>query len=396
MSDTISREQSVFLNLNVLTFASTQILLFTLFPYLSEKLNLPLSLIIGSFTLGTVMFLWGAPYWSSKSDFLGKQLVMTLGLAGLFLSFALIAALVTFSDSLSFYQTAIILVLSRIIYGSFASAIVPLSQAIRSSLSKPEEQMRAMFTHSLALNLGRALGPILILLFGQSVVGLLYALTAWSFILVILNSFKIKSNVHASKNVQNDLNDWKNSLKEISWPLVITLLLTTFTGVLHSSLSETIKSTFSLSSIDAGEFMAKVLLAGTLAMAFIQVLGKTFSRSKWKMPLILGIFSLVVGSIVLFNMREEYQAWISVIFISIGIALIQPSNLTMLHSTSSDTNLSKNIGLLSSGNTIGYAIGGGLAAFFLGQDITLLTLGIALCLGSVVIVTCKRIQYADS
>ena len=342
------------------------------------------------------MFLWGAPYWSSKSDFLGKQLVMTLGLAGLFLSFALIAALVTFSDSLSFYQTAIILVLSRIIYGSFASAIVPLSQAIRSSLSKPEEQMRAMFTHSLALNLGRALGPILILLFGQSVVGLLYALTAWSFILVILNSFKIKSNVHASKNVQNDLNDWKNSLKEISWPLVITLLLTTFTGVLHSSLSETIKSTFSLSSIDAGEFMAKVLLAGTLAMAFIQVLGKTFSRSKWKMPLILGIFSLVVGSIVLFNMREEYQAWISVIFISIGIALIQPSNLTMLHSTSSDTNLSKNIGLLSSGNTIGYAIGGGLAAFFLGQDITLLTLGIALCLGSVVIVTCKRIQYADS
>lgn len=398
MSDNISREQSTFLNLNVLTFASTQILLFTLFPYLSEKLKLPLSLIIASFTLGTVLFLWGAPYWTSKSDSLGKAKVMTFGLTGLFLSFALIAFIVTFTDSLSFFQTLSLLIISRIIYGSFASAIIPIAQAMRSSMNPPELQMKAMFTHSLALNVGRALGPILILLFSSSVIELIYALTLWSFVLVVLNILKLKSSATIVEiKTMNDFSHWKQSLGEISLPLIITLLLTTFTGVLHSSLSETVKMAFNLTSLDASEFMAKILLAGTVAMALIQLLGRFLSaRSQWKRTLILGIVALVMGSGILFMMTEEYQAWISVIFISIGIALIQPSNLTMLHATSSQNNLSKNIGLLASGNTIGYAVGGGLAALFLGQNVTAVTLFIALSLGAVALVTCKRIQHAHS
>src|SRR5690349_7837862 len=123
MSETISREQSTFLNLNVLTFASTQILLFTLFPYLSEKLQLPLSTVIASFTLGTVLFLWGAPFWSSKSEQLGKEKVMAIGLFGLFISFAIIALLITFSSHLSEELILVGLIFSRIIYGGVASSI---------------------------------------------------------------------------------------------------------------------------------------------------------------------------------------------------------------------------------------------------------------------------------
>lgn len=95
MSDKLISIKKICLSLNTLTFASTQILLFTLFPLLAEKLSLSLSTIVACFSLGTFLFLWGSPFWSSKSDKIGRDQVMSYGLAGLGISFAIIVALST-------------------------------------------------------------------------------------------------------------------------------------------------------------------------------------------------------------------------------------------------------------------------------------------------------------
>ena len=124
--------------LNTLTFASTQILLFTLLPILSEKFSVSLSVIIGCFSLGSFLFLWGAPYWSSASDKIGRDQVMSVGLAGLAVSFFLIVVLVHFSLPMGGTLTLVYLLLSRLLYGSLASAITPVAQLKTVELNKQQ------------------------------------------------------------------------------------------------------------------------------------------------------------------------------------------------------------------------------------------------------------------
>ena len=391
MSDKLVSIKKICLSLNTLTFASTQILLFTLFPLLAEKLSLSLSTIVASFSLGTFLFLWGSPYWSSKSDKIGRDQVMSYGLAGLGISFAIIVALIHSQAYLTSSIAVTFLILSRLIYGLFASAIVPVAQLTRSELSSHDEQTKAMFTHSLTLSMGRTLGPLLLLLSVGHIQTLLLVISVWSFLLLGLNIILKNKELPQVKAQASDLK-WREVGGQILWPLLITILFTTYTGVLHSSLGGTLQDIFLLNSTEASTLMAKVLMLGSIVMALTQILGKIFVKNHLRSTLCLGLAALSAGVVVLGNMDQTMALWISIALISLGIALIHPSNLALVHLSSDKLSLGKKVGLLSSGNTIGYAIGGTLASLFLGVGINTLSYIIVFALIFVGLISLKKAQ----
>lgn len=394
MSDKIINLKKTSLNLNILLFVSTQILLFTLFPVLSERQSLSLTFIAGSFSLGTFLFLWGAPFWSHQSDKIGKEAVMSVGLLGLALSFGLIVSLLALPQYFTGTPAMVILLLSRIIYGATASAIVPMGQMIRAEMGNKDGAMKAMFTHSLFLSLGRMLGPIILLLSMGHIEILLLSITAIAFILltvnfIISNKETIAPSYKESTQVQNN---WRTIAQEMSLPLLITILFTAYTGILHTSLGGLLQKTFFLTSIEASKFMAQVLLLGSIAMAIVQLLGRFLAKSEWRGTLSFGVVSLILGAGILAFMSATYQVWFAIVFISVGIALIHPSNITIVHQTSSSESMARKVGLLSSGNTIGYAIGGTLATLFLGFNIHFISFIVLMILLGVTVQTCRRIS----
>lgn len=379
--------KKILLALNTLTFASTQILLFTLLPILSEKLTVPLSVIIGCFSLGSFLFLWGAPFWSSRSDKLGRDQVMTIGIGALFLSFFMMVVLVYFSIPMGYTQTLIILVLSRLLYGSVASAIVPVAQLKNADMVKEGEHMSGMFSHSIALNLGRSIGPLLLLIGKDHIETLLLSISFWAFLLFILNFL-----TRSKKRVTHNQNIQKASTQKIWLPILVTILFTAYTGVIHSSLGETLKKVFTLSGLEASTLMAKVLLIGSVAMVVTQILGKIFLRKKTRIALFLGLAFLVIGAIILAFMTATIQMGAAIIFISMGIALIYPSHLALVHENYPKESMGKNIGLLSSGNTIGYAFGGALTSLLLNFEIHKIALVIVAFLCGAIFMNNKRMK----
>lgn len=366
--------------MSVMTFSCTQILLFTLIPYLSEALELSLSSIIASFALGTALFLFGAPFWSKYSEISGRFKTLGFGLCGLMVSFYLIVLLMVYSSELVEQTKLAILISSRIIYGLFSSAIVPVSQLTRSDMASSSEQMNSMFSHSLSLNLGRALGPLIILSGSDQYLGLLIIVATWT-ILPILLCFTVEED---SRQASNDASSSKNLKSQIMLPLGITILFTTFTGILHSSLGVTISEVFNLHGKQASMLTAKVLFAGSIVMAVTQILGIRFLKNEIVRGLTFGLIFLAAGSIVLIVMSQNIELWLAVALICAGLALIYPTNLTLFHRKFRNSNISGAMGLLASGNTIGYAVGGALASVFLGKNANLIALLIVvlICMSS--------------
>ena len=395
MSETTSWPKKLLLVLNTLTFASTQILLFTLLPILSEKLSVSLSTIIGCFSLGSFLFLWGAPFWSSRSDKVGRDQVMSVGLLGLSVSFFIIVVLVHFSLPLGGALTLVALLLSRILYGALASAIVPVAQLKNADLAQDGEHISKMFSHSLALNVGRSLGPLLLLVGKNDIETLLLSISAWTFLLLILNFFMSSPKTAPHKNVASSLStysEWKSVATLIWLPLLVTILFTSYTGVLHSSLGETLKNVFTLSGVEASTLMAKVLLLGSVAMILAQVMGKIFFKKNIKLALTLGLISLVIGALLLAFMKDFTQLNIAIVLISMGIALIYPSHLALVHENYPKETMGKNIGVLASGNTIGYALGGAVASLMMSFELHKVALIIVALLCGATILNSKRMK----
>lgn len=91
-------------------------------------------------------------------------------------------------------------------------------------------------------------------------------------------------------------------------------------------------------------------------------------------------------------MDQERELWLAISFISAGVALIQPGHLALVHTLFPTEKLGKEIGILSSGNTIGYAFGGGLAALLLGVNIYKFALLMILVLLIAVVMNTLRIR----
>lgn len=352
--------------LNTLTFSCIQILLYTTIPYISEQTTVTTASIIGSISVGSFIFAFMGPFWASKSDTWGRKRVLSFGMIGMGLSFLCLSSLFVFNDVFSIQLKIAIVYLSRIIYGLLASAVVPVSQAWQLDLIDTKDKLKVLTRNSMCLNVGRVLGPVLVLVKKVDFEHIIYFGTGWIFFLAIsclLTSKNPRPQQTISAEASAPKFQWKELIKEAMLPIVLALIFTSFIGILHSTLGHHLKETLSIKGDEASVLMAKIVLASSLFALIVQQTSQWVFKRNWKNRLIVGSSSLVGGSFILSMAATLTSIWIGIAFISIGLALIPPVYMALISHTSSTENVTgKKIGFASIAHSLGYAVGAGLIA----------------------------------
>jgi MFS family permease len=348
-------------------FSACQMMAFVLFPYFSQSTGLSLSTIIGSFSLGSLLFLWGSPYWARKSDQWGSRGVLALGIIGLLLSQLFLFMMLSGVQPSSAWLWG-----SRIIYGLTASAIVPVTQKVMAQGSSAHTRMRAMTRHGMSLQLGRLLGPFLVWL------GLLISMTAPLVIcmaLLLIPAALILMAQGESRGVnpkkEAPLASWKGLVMGRRY-LGLAFLMTSLVGILQSSLTQELQMKLQLDAQAAAQLTLQFLLASSLVTLLIQALVQIKITTPWQGTFPAGALSLVISCYLLAQFQSESELWWALPLFATGIALLTPSYTAALSLQFSGAQGTL-AGFLSIAHTLGYACGGLLAAALFAAELPVLT-----------------------
>ena len=362
--------------LNSLTFSCVQMILYTTIPYISDETSVDTSNIIAAISVGSLIFAFMGPFWAARSDQLGRRKVLSFAMFGMSLSFALLASLFIFNDSLSINVKVMFVFMSRIIYGLFCSALVPVSQAWQLDLCPGKEHLKVLTRNSMFLNLGRILGPILVLFKQVNFELVIYGATLWGFSLaafVLLISSEKKYEAKKEVKLVEVINKWKENIKESYLPILLALIFTAFIGVLHSFLGHHIKTSLKITGNEATIIFAKLILVLSISAVILQQLSIVIFKSGWLPRLFIGSISLVLGTYIMMSATSIEKIWLSIGLISIATAFIPPVYLS-LTSHSKDNNektniFGKKLGIASVAHSLGYAVGAGLIAISMKMNI---------------------------
>ena len=355
--------------LNTLTFACIQMVLYTTIPYISETTGVSTANIIAAISVGSFLFTFMGPYWATKSDSLGRKKVLGIGMLGMTFSFALLAAIFIFNSTLPINVKIGFVFLSRIFYGLLSSAIVPVSQAWQLDLSSRENHLKVLTKNSMFLNLGRILGPILVLAKQVNFEIVIYFATVWVSLLTLFNLFSYHPKVSQSDqsfDLKKLLVSWKMSFQESMLPILLALIFTAFVGVLYSFLGHHLKVVLSLTGQEATMMFAKIILVLSLLAVFLQQLSILIFQNNWKPRVIVGSISIIIGTVIMMLTESHFYMWLSIFFISIATAFIPPAYLRLTSESKENTDktnvFGKKLGLASVAHSLGYALGTALIA----------------------------------
>lgn len=366
---------------NVVLFTASQMILFSLLPYIAEQSGITLHEIILAFSFGSFLFLFSSPFWGSLSDRWGRESIITVGVLGLFVSNIFTAAL------LSWVSSSELLWIGRVVYGLSASAIVPITQALLLEQSPSGSHLKPLLKNSIALNIGRAVGPAYLLL--SSVLFLNMSWSLWT--LAIICGFALMSNIPAHNTPKpvptpRIAIDW-SSFHRTQWAaLFMGFVFSTFVGVVNASLAQIFMERFEISSLEAGSLMAKVLVGSALSAVFIQLILRRSVQSPWKGLMVGGGLSLLAGALVLYFMNATSQLPVLILLLSAGLCVLPPCYIGLVAEGKTNTGFKTSlVGMIS---TLGYASGGGLLSVFLWGQLRAETLLIG-----VSIILCANIAY---
>jgi MFS family permease len=348
------------LNFNLLVFGAIQVFLFALLPQIIDKTDLASSSVMLAFSLGTLLFVPGSLIASKLALRIGPEKVLFVNGLGVLLS--LLSTMYLFESDLSHLG---IMLFGRFSHGLIAGGLPAVSQMLR--LQYSHEKMRSMMGHSVALNLGRLLGPSLFL-FPFGVKLQLFILITLALLLLLMNmALMLRSDTKISAQGE------RASFELSALPaLGLAFSFTVIVGVLHAGLGEHLRPLFNLSAEGASGLMARLLLIGALVMVMVQLLGKKIKDHQWRETLLTSGLCFAGGAAILALSSQLMGLYIGMVTFSFGLSLLGPSSVLYLaHLTGDET---KNLGLLSSSTTLGSAAGGALMGFAPGSLSQLLTL----------------------
>ncbi len=350
---------------NAFAFSAFQILWITLFPWISERLGLGLPEVIAAFGAISLLFLLSAPFWSRFSDRHGRAPALLVGIFGLFLSVAVIAFLLRsppFSPTTAFFCLAA----SRIVYGLTAGGIHPVSQAWQ--LDADPSVARAMGRHALSQNLGRFF--ILALSVGTDLAPLLVG-PLGLFLLALLAASHLAVDASRARPLSREahrLSVWRPEIRELKWGLALIFLFTCFLETTSFTLAASLREVLELSGQSAGKKTAELLLVCVFGAVVVQLAGRKLLRNLPGMALALGIGGLFLGAVRLHTASTPMHFQAAMVCLAVGIGWIPPVTLSLLNRGRDASTRGARAGLISAVTTLGYALGGGLAAVILKID----------------------------
>ncbi len=352
-------------------FGASQTLIFALLPYLSEKTHISFSTLILGLSLGTLCFLPGTIFWNTKSDE-GKT-NSSLIMNAFFLSLSLFTIVVMMYAENSILQNVLIFLIGRFIWGLGASGINGLSQHLR--LKSSERKIKSVTTNSFILNLGRTLGPSLLLLpleIKTTVLGFFI----FTLIVLALNFLNRSPDSSRVSNIKSPL---LNHSKVILPAVILSFMMTLGTGIVHSGLGSFLSHEFQMSGSNASVFTGSLLLSGSVVMMAGHFTAGMIKDTNWKNLVMIGLPTFSAGLLSFHFVTEPAHLFVSVGIICFGIAFLHPGAILLMNQLTPAENQGRALGIMSMVSTMGAAAGGIVLSFSQLHFQTLLTV-LALCL----------------
>ncbi len=133
----------------------------SILPAIGRSLKVPDSLIATIFSVSALIWVFAAPYWAGRSDTHGRKTMVLIGAVGFTISITLVGMILFagLSGWIGPYVTMALLILARLIYGTFGAAAPPAAQAMVALRTSREDRVKALTLLGSAFGLGTILGP---------------------------------------------------------------------------------------------------------------------------------------------------------------------------------------------------------------------------------------------
>ncbi|MED2973906.1 MFS transporter [Fictibacillus sp. B-59209] len=317
-------------------------------PFFAEKVGAnpaQLGLLMAVYSLMQLLF---APIWGRVSDRIGRKPVMLIGIAGLSISFFLMAV----SSQLWMLFAA------RIIGGLLSSANMPTTMAYVADITTPENRGKGMGIISAAVGLGFIFGPAIGGVFSKTSLNTPFYLAGISSIITFfLVLFVLKESLPKELRTNGPSEPgsrWKAFTGAVSILFVLQLFISLSLSGLEATFAYFAAKKAGLDTNHLGYIFMIMGFAGALVQGgLVGRLTKKFGEGK---VIQAGIVISAVGFGLILLVHNFTTAAIYLSIFGIGNGVIRPSVSALLTKTSTSGHGSVT-GLLSSFDSLGRIIG---------------------------------------
>jgi MFS transporter, DHA1 family, multidrug resistance protein len=281
-----------------------------------------LGFLMAVYSIGSFMT---SPLWGNVSDRKGRRPVLLTGLTGFSISFFIFAAA---QDSL------VLMYASRILGGLFAGAVIPCVFAYASDITTEEDRTKAMGLLGMTIGLGFIFGPALGGLL--STVGLFFPFIVSGVLAIAITIFAamfLPESLTAEKRKRptDKQNQWQ-LFKADFQGAVKYLYILAFLGTFTLAGLEATFQFFQIEKINAAPAtIGWMFMASGLTQAIIQGgILQRFKKGNEKTLIAVGLFTSVIGFILLLFSSNIVNAAIFLSILTAGNALIRPCVLSLI------------------------------------------------------------------
>jgi MFS family permease len=359
------RPWPLFFSAPLLGLSQNILIVFT--PIFIDKTMLSVETVALLMSLGSALFLFSAPVWAKLSLRCGYAKVLLGGILGFSMSFTVMLLALWGSVSLQWPILWVILtlIISRLLYGITASAIVPSCQAWLTELSHVDHTMKRLAELSTFMALGRLIGPLLamFLIWLGWLTPLLFLCLAPLICLICVFRFSLSSQVRASKT-EVKLKDLKSEKSRLNNKLAHSLLISiTLISITYSNVTflliPMVQDWLQYSSEETSQYLSLLMSLAAITMVLTHGITAKVARVDHFNMMLLGNMMLLL-SLIFMQLAVPHILLIAVPLLSAAFAILQLQITTLLCHLAGKGTKAIATGLVSKYQTIGYVLGAGL------------------------------------
>ncbi|MDP4085860.1 MAG: MFS transporter [Bacillota bacterium] len=330
-------------------------------PFYAEKIGATptqLGMLMAVYSLMQLLF---SPMWGRISDRIGRKPVMMVGIAGLAISFFLMAI----SHKLW------MLFVARIIGGVLSSANMPTTQAYVADITTPENRGKGMGVIGAAIGLGFVFGPAIGGIFSKNSLSLPFYIAGVSSVITLVLVFFLLRESSTEEIRREHTGKRPSILEAFHGSRSFLFLLQLFTSLSLSGLETTFAYFAAKRAGMDATHMGYIFMIMGLAGAFVQggLMGMLTKKFGEGAVIQGGILVSAIGFALILLVNSFSTAAIYLTIFGIGNGVIRPSISSILTKSSSGGHGSAT-GFLSSfdslGRIIGPPLGGALFSITIG------------------------------
>lgn len=317
-------------------------------PFLAEKVGgspTELGLLMAVYSLMQLLF---APMWGRISDRIGRKPVMMIGIAGLALSFFIMAT----ADSLW------VLFVARIVGGVLSSANMPTAMAYVADITTPEDRGKGWGSLVFATGLGFIFGPAIGGIFSKSSLNLPFYIAGISSLITLILVFIIlKESLTVEKRSQHSKNKesmWKAFNGPLSIMFILQLIITLSMAGLETTFAYFMTQKANISLVQLG-YIFMIMGFGS---AIVQggLVGRMTKKYGEGSVIRIGIIVSAIGFILILFSNNFWTSAVFLTIFGLGNGFIRPA-ISALLTKNSTTGHGSVTGLLSSFDSFGRIAG---------------------------------------